>query len=388
MTPTEHDPIADALRRPAPDEPASIPPLPIDEVGATRVRPGGVRHRPAKPDTPWPAAAWPLVLVGVIVVAGVALQLVGIAGPSSTSTPAPLPSRQSEPSAAHEQLATFSDEISFDYPASWGPPVTSSIGTFGSPIAILGTVDLSACGTSVVDINCVSATRLKPGDVFVYLGTVVSPNDGSILDLAPPGGFTDFIDGMPAVANSTGPNPRNGADAEHGWQFARPGTINQWYTVSGQFRGPGIDQLSEQFDALVRSIRFDQPTPSLPTDPASIDSLVAKAVDALDRNARVYSSYYGCFPRRVGSSVPTVIADGPSGPWGGPIQVTCTVSMQAEPVGVFAMTLAASWEAGPGYAEGTYRQVVLVSADGGLGAMQSFSQPIFPPMKPKMSRNP
>ena len=384
MTPTEHDPIADALRRAAPDEPASLPPLAIDEVTTAPVRPAGVWRRTAEPGARQRAGAWPLALVGAIVVAVVAWQLAGSAGPgpSSSATPAPLPSNPSGPSEAPEQLATFNaGEFSFDYPASWRSVSGDfPIGTLGSTIGILGTVDLSACGKG--DINCVSATQLQPGDVSVSVGTIALGPDHSILDLAPPGGFSDFIGGMPAVARSTGPDPRTGADEGRGWQFARPGSIDQWYGVGAEFRGPGIDRLREQFDALVRSIRFDQPTPSLPTDAASIDAVVAKAVDALDADARVsyHSNYYACFPRHVGGSAPTVIADGPGGPLVGPIRVVCTVSMRAEPVGLFVMTLAATWDAGRGYAAGTVEQVMEVTPNGEVISTRGFGD--FPATKP------
>jgi hypothetical protein len=385
MTPTEQDPIADALRRAAPDEPASLPPLAIDEVAAMPVRPAGVWRRTAEPGARRRAPAWPLALVGAIVVAVVGWQLAGSAGPapSSSATIAPVPSAESRPSATSGQLATFTSEgISFDYPANWRfVHPAFPIGTLGSTIGLLGTVDLSACAQSPADYNCASAAQMKPGDVLVSV--TMSVGVGSILDLAPPGGFTEFIDGMPAVQGLIGPNPPNGADERRTWQVGIPGRLDAWYIVSGLFRGPGVDRLPDQVDALVRSIRFDPPPLPMPTDGASIDALVAKAIDALDREWRtsVDSSYYACFPRHVGTSVPTVIADGPGGPLVRPIRVTCTVSMQAEPVGLFLMTLAASWEAGPGYAAGTYSDVVNVTPDGTYAGGR-FGGSFFPGTKP------
>jgi hypothetical protein len=382
---TDRDPIEDALRRPAPDEPASLRPLALDGSAVTPVQGttrAGAQARRIR------SASLLVVIVATLAV-GVTWQLVG-AG-KTVSTPQPsltaIPTAGSTPGPSGP-VATFQGGgIIFSFPSTWQVHQGGGRSTMGSSIAVVGTADLGACGAGPLDINCAYSASLDPGEVLVFVGTGASPGE-SIEE--PPGGFVEFVDGMPAVVTTLGPIPQNHQDEGRAWQIGMPGVVDNWYVVTGSYRGPGVDALRDQVDALVRSIQFDNPAPPLPTDAASIDKLVATAVDALDRDAResYHSTYYACFPRHVGSSEPTVIEDGPGGPLVGPIRVTCAVSMKAEAVGLFAMTLAASWEAGAGYAVGTYRQIVHVAGDEALGSMQSFDDTFFPPTRPEITPGP
>ena len=271
--------------------------------------------------------------------------------------------------------------ISFDYPSTWDVAESHTAFSMGSIIAIVGTANLAACGDPV-DVNCAYAANLEPRDLRIVIGTGASP--GSSIE-EPPGGFTATIDGMPAIATDSGPIPQIDQEKGRSWQIGMPGVVDNWYTLDAAMRGPGLDDLRAQVDALARSIRFDQHPPPLPTDPAEVDAVVGRAVQALDRNARTNdrSDYYGCFPRKVGESDPIVIEDGPGGPLSGPIQVRCAVSVERSPVGLFKMTLAASWDAGPGYAAGTYRQIAYVNGDGDLGAMYNhLDDTLFPDTGP------
>jgi hypothetical protein len=382
---TDQDTIEEVLRRPAPDEPASLRPLALDQSAVAPVRgttQAGAQGRRIR-------FASLLVVIAATLAVAVTWQLAGI----GSTVPTPEPSSTAIPTAGSTtvpsgRLATFQGGgITFTFPSTWQVHELGQRSTMGSSIAVVGTANLGACGTGAIDINCAYSTSLEPGQLLVFVGTGASPG-GSIEE--PPGGFVEFVDGMPAVVTTLGPIPQTHQDEGRAWQIGMPGAIDNWYMVTGSYRGPKVDALRAQVDALVRSIRFDHPAPSLPTDAASIDALVATAVDALDRGAResYHSTYYACFPRHVGSSEPTVIEDGPGGPLVGPIRVTCAVSMEAKAVGLFAMTLAASWEAGAGYAAGTYREVVHVAGDGALGSMQSFNETFFPPTRPEITPGP
>jgi hypothetical protein len=385
----DRETIEDVLRRPAPDQPAALAPLGLDGSDVRPVR-GAVQGGPQGRRVHLGSV---LVMLAVALALAVTWQLAGIGStvptqaPSSTASPPGSPT--SAPSIrAGRPTATFTGGgITFTYPSTWRLHRTNDVSTMGSTIAIVGTADLSGCGGDIVGINCAYAAPLGPGEVLVVVGTGASPG-GSIAE--PPGGFVDFVDGMPAVAATLGPIAQTGQDEGRSWQIGMPGVVDNWYVITGSYRGPGVDALRDQVDALVRSIRFDHPAASLPTDAAAIDALVAIAVDALDRDAResYHSTYYACFPRHVGISEPTVIEDGPGGPLVGPIRVTCAVSMKAEAIGNFAMTLAASWKAGPGYAAGTYRAVAQVGGDGTLGGMQSFNDTFFPPTTPEVTPAP
>jgi hypothetical protein len=385
----DRETIEDVLRRPAPDQPAALAPLGLDGSDVRRVR-GAIQGGPQGRRVHLGSV---LVVLAVALALAVTWQLAGIGSTVPTPAPSSTASRTAGPTPAPSvraggPTATFTGGgITFTYPSTWRLHRTNDVSTMGSTIAIVGTADLSGCGGDIVGINCAYAANLEPGQVLVFVGTGASPG-GSVQE--PPGGFVDFVDGMPAVVTTLGPIPQNHQDEGRAWQIGMPRVVDNWYVVDGSYRGPGIDALRDEVDALTRSIRFDVPAPSLPTDAASIDALVAIALDALDRGAREsnYSTYYACFPRQVGSSEPTVIEDGPGGPLVGPIRVTCAVSMKAEAVGLFAMTLAASWEAGPGYAAGTYREIVHVAADGELGSMQSFNDTFFPPTTPEVTPAP
>jgi hypothetical protein len=386
---TDQDTIEEVLRRPAPDEPASLRQLALDQSAVAPVRgttQAGAQGRRIR-------FASLLVVIAATLAVAVTWQLAGIGTtvptPSPSSTASPTTSSTPAPSVqAGEPTATFQGGgITFTYPSTWRLHRTNDGSTMGSTIAIVGTADLGGCGGDIVGINCAYAASLGPGEVLVFVGTGASPR-GSIEE--PPGGFVDFVDGMPAVVTTLGPIAQTGQEEGRTWLIGMPGVVNNWYVVEGSYRGPNVGAVREAVDALVRSIRFDHPAASLPTDATAIDALVATTVDALDRGAResYHSTYYACFPRHVGRSEPTNIEDGPGGPLVGPIRVTCAVSMEAEAVGLFAMTLAASWDAGPGYAAGTYREIVHVAGDGELGSMQSFNDTFFPATRPEVTPAP
>ena len=253
-----------------------------------------------------------------------------------------------------------------DYPNTWRVYRTAAVSMMGSTIAILGTADLSTCGgADDVDLNCAYGTRLGPGDVTVVVGTGAMPGR-SILDREPPGGFSEHIDGMPAIVESTGPIDETGQTVGRAWQIAWPEMVDNWYEISGAVRGPGEDDLIAQVDGVARSLRFDDPAPSLAAGGDELSAILARGLDALDRDAResYHSRMYACFPRTPGRSGPTVIDDGPGGPLGSPVTVTCEARIEPSPLGLYALNLTVTWEAGPGYEAGEQRELVYLDATG------------------------
>jgi hypothetical protein len=331
----------------------------------------------------------------LLVVAAALITMIGIVGSLSILSPRePLPTTPPTASATDDlvgspdpALKSFHGEgISFDYPADWDVSPSRTRFSMGSTIAIVGTSDVSACGDPV-DINCAYAAVLEPGDIRVVIGTGASPV-GSVEE--PPGGFTAIIDGMPGVARDSGPIAQTKQEAGRSWQIGMPGVVNDWYTIDAAMRGPGVEDLRAQVDAVARSFRFDQHPPALPDDPDKIDEIVARAIQALDRDAREsnHSKYYACFPRRVGASDPIEIADGPGGPLPGPIRVRCAVSIDVSPVGLFKMTLSASWEAGPDHPADSYSQTVYVDGEGTVEAMYNVDDTFFPVADPRETPGP
>jgi len=386
---TDRDPIEEALRRPTPDEPATMPPL---TLGAPDLAPAHAATRSGFAGRGLPAPL-PLLLLAAVVAVAFTWQLAGIGRPGPAVSTAPRPSASSRPLPslpADGSLATFNDGgIVFDYPATWQVHRSGQVFTMGSTIAILGTVDLGGCGFLTIEVNCAYAATLRPGDVFVVVGTGASPG-GSILDQAPPGGFTEFVDGMPAIVTSTGPIPANNTDGGRSWTIGMPLVEDNWFVVQGSYREPGGAAIQSQVDALAKSIRFDQPAPALPTDPDAIAALLRRGIDAMDRNAResYHSAMYACFPRAVGTSAPTVITDGPGGPLPGPLTVTCGVEIEPTALGLFAVTLSVHWEAGPGYAAGTFQERWNVDGQGQLGAERTLTDSFFPATRPDVTPGP
>ena len=193
--------------------------------GSPLVRPPGTR-------SPW--KPFPGLVVAITCLAILGSQIVGCAsqGPRSGATDGLVPSTTPAPSDAAETLVTFdAGGFSIDYPSSWREyRVAFPIGTLGSTVGVFGTADLHACEAQG-DWRCVNHSNLGPGEVLLMVNTQVGV--GSFADLEPPGGFTFFIDGAPAVVTSIGSDLPNGADGERVWTIGIPGRLDAWFTNSG-----------------------------------------------------------------------------------------------------------------------------------------------------------
>jgi len=385
----DRDPIEDALRQPAPDEPSSLRAFALDRSGVSRVR-GSTRAGAFARHT----RVTPMLAVLAVTVA---LALTWQVATIAETAPSPPPAAPLEPSTTAN---TTSDDpglrfdaggFSFAYPETWTVYRTGIGFSMGSSIAILGTADLSGCSTdsATVDLNCAYATKLDPGDVLLFVGTGASPG-GSILDEAPPGGFEEFFDGMPAVVATSGALEVTGQDEGRTWTIGMPGVLNNWYLFHASMRGPSLDELREQVDAVVHSVRFDHPAPALPTDPDAIAAALRRGIDALDRDAResYHSRMYACFPREPRASARATIEDGPGGPLAGPLDVTCSVAIGPTVVGLWQVTLSVAWEAGPGYAAATYEQLVYLDAHGEPRHIRSPGDIAFPATRPDVTPGP
>jgi hypothetical protein len=384
---TGRDPIEDALRGPAPDEPDDLPDLELPEGRLARAVPGPVRRGRLEREAAGPTRVLPLV-AGVAVVAGLALVAVVRQPSHPAATPsgaAPIPGTTSPAPSLADGFATYSTGgLTFTYPSTWRVVGSTTVSTMGSTLAFVGTVDLSSCApvglTALgVDANCAVQTPLESGGVLITIGTGAAPG-GSILYREPPGGFKEFIDGMPAIRETSGPIPQTRTDAVVAWTIAKPGVEDNWYDVSIALSEPNLAAHEAAAEALVRSIRFDRPAPSLATDEATLDRLVRSAVDAVDRNAResYHSTMYGCFPRTAGASAEAVVDSGPGGRLPGPVPVTCIVAIEATPLGLYHMVLTVRWGRVGGSPGGQYREQYEVLPDGSLGGMRGLDSSEFP----------
>lgn len=261
--------------------------------------------------------------------------------------------------------------ISFRYPEAWTVYPATAVGSFGSVFAVLASADLSECGgLGGLDVNCAYGRPLAPGTLRVVVGTGAMRN-GSLFDLEPPDGWRLFVDGLPGVVMETGPNSADASDLTLSWTVARPGLIDNVYTLNASLRGPGIEEIRAQLDALVASIRYDEPPSPLPTGAAGAAAaaqVAGRALDELDRSSREYwSDWYGCFPHQPGGSRPGIVTGGPGSPGSvlpEPVSLTCSTSIAATELQLWELTLEATWPAEPDAPAGSYQERIFLNAAG------------------------
>jgi hypothetical protein len=192
-------------------------------------------------------------------------------------------------------------------------------------------------------------------------------------------GWTDAIDGMPAKLLVERDPSGIGADEVRTWGvFAPTRTDDVWY-VRASLRGPDLEVLRAEADAVARSLTFAQRPP--PLDAARLDAALAREIDRLDRETRASenSRIFGCFPRTAGSQV-VRLEEGPRGPLHEPVDVTCTTTVETTPLFLWRATLIVSWPAAEGRSAGEWGWALLFDAlDGAMRSrLGDFPGPPFP----------
>lgn len=275
--------------------------------------------------------------------------------------------------------------LSFEVPTGWEVRDAAMASTMGSVIAIAGTLPVDAsCGTAHVDINCYYQQRLEPGTVSVVVGTAGAP-DTNVFDRQEQGESPISVDGSPGFMRVRPAPPEDYylAEEHRQWFFAMPGTVTNVYTIEAGLRGPGLERMRADLDALVASIKLDKPVLALPTGAsaeAEAARVVGVALDELDRSTRDYGSdFYGCFPREPGRTRPAVLDSGPGGPLPGPVAVTCATTVQAAGGTFWELTLTVEWEAGEGHGPGSWAERYWLTADGQNAGRQLLTPEISVP---------
>ncbi|MCI0584642.1 MAG: hypothetical protein L0227_17425 [Chloroflexi bacterium] len=175
------------------------------------------------------------------------------------------------PFATGTQRYAARDDITFEFPASWGhwdifPPTTG----LGSLVVIVGTQPWGPCPP--IDINCHYAQRLGDGQISVEVSKGLYPADfcdvgatRSDLQGRGPGdpaatGRLGRVDGRPAIQTdyAVGRADYYGADEWREWTVAVPGSLREVFRISARYRGPGVDEFRTQLDELVASIRLNR----------------------------------------------------------------------------------------------------------------------------------
>ena len=147
------------------------------------------------------------------------------------------------------------------------------------------------------------------------------------------------------------------------WKIQRPGFIDNWVQLEADIRGPGLDALRAQVEALIASFRFTPAPTPISNDPAVAQDVARKAMTKLKTDAT-----YDCFPDAAGSSRQATITSMPHGPaLSSPVPVTCSVAISPTDIGFWKLDLTISWEASGTRKAGSNVTTQWLAPDGSLG---------------------
>ena len=235
-------------------------------------------------------------------------------------------------------LAHFDEGgLAFDYPAAWRVFHFEDYSSFSSAIAFLATVEVPApCATKQLsgstEIDCADRYVLTPDSLVVAVSTNGMP--GFEILNRPAGATPLVVDGLPAYFE-TGPTASGGDTETLTWTLARPGSVDNYYTIRATVRGPNLAPFETALQAVVASLRFNPPVVPLPSGPGAAETAAAAALSALGKD----SPTWACFPAPGGTRQMEIraLTNGPS--LARPQVATCTTEILATPLQLWRMTL-------------------------------------------------
>jgi hypothetical protein len=266
--------------------------------------------------------------------------------------------------------ATFHDEgLVFEYPAGWRIFRYQEVSSFTSLIAYLATVDVpDPCTRTPDSVSCGQNYRLVPDSIVVTVSANGFPGF-NILDGQPVGSTALVVDGLPAYVEELPPGDRPaGADASLRWTIARPGSVDNSYSIQADIRGPDVADQLQQVKALVGSLQFDPAVVPLESGDAA-ERAVTKALATLSATDPAWA----CFPGKPGVRQVrvTTMVSGPD--LAEPQIASCSTRIDATELQLWRVTLTERL-ARPDPNAGLNIQVVLwVGPDGTPGQMTSGS---------------
>lgn len=400
------------LRLPAPDEPAVLPALVLPRATAT----GELHDRSL--DTTLGMDRFTLTMR---IALAAALLLAGLAGALATGA-IRLQQLQSPLLRAGEYTG---HGVSLTYPSGWERVTPDSVLEDGSSVALIasntrvdgcseaqvGTLapepaSLAADGVYYAEDQlgkiyslgdriyaCMIQRPMRPGEIRIVLtqNTPQRVQVGAIGDFeeaffslqsqgdkttevpGPATGFTETIAGMPALLSVRDHSVIPGADEVRTWVISGPDWMGSMWHVQAVIAGPDLPGLREQADTVARSFAYLDPPP--PLEEAGRDAALAAIIDDFDRQMRRYpgSRLAACFPRAPGEVAATV-AEGPDGPLGRPVEVTCTTTVEPTAVRLWRATIAVSWPARDGAPAGRWGWELQFQADGTGGSQGQLFQ--------------
>ncbi len=286
-------------------------------------------------------------------------------------------------------VSTFrSAPLLLDYPASWRVfryPVVASffslhgyIATFPIPDPCTRTTGTISCGVGGYELpeNTVVLTILSWSTPW---GNILTAPDGDVVALR--------IHGLPAWRRDLGRDRHTGADRAIEWSIARPDSLNNWVTIKAQMRGPDIEPLERQVDAVIASIRWEPPV--VPIDRGPIGRLGASA--ALGRyleSAAGSDPTYSCFLAADGERVSEI----DHVPGGMPVteaaHVTCSTELAPTDFELWTATLTMRW-GGDGERAGRWQVVLYINGAGDvIGSATTQADELPGPVVPSRDSHP
>lgn len=234
-------------------------------------------------------------------------------------------------------LATFhKNGLVFEYPAAWRVFHYSEVSSFSNLIAYLATVDVpDPCTTSANETSCGSTYRLDPDSLVVTVRNNGNPTF-DILQGRPSDAQAMTVGGLPAYVEPESAQVLGiGADVGVVWTLSMPGSVDNFYTISADIRGPDTARLRDEVDALVASIRYDPPVVPLSTNGGAAALAASKALATMAEDSAVWN----CFPPGEGTRqlLITALVMGPD--LSRPQLATCTTTIEATPLQLWRMTL-------------------------------------------------
>jgi hypothetical protein len=332
-----------------------------------------------------------LVLVVLLVSLGLSLGSNGRVGSEESSSP--LVSTSAVASTTADQTASSpapvgllahfdSDGLAFDYPASWQTSVSGLnmhyitilefIGT-GSGLATCEAITPGPSDLFISGSQCGTNLKVGPGQIVVQLSRADGPPSPPI-DPSDPrgisaGGAYVTVGGLPAIYDEgppTDPQASSGSLLALDWTLSVPERPNGRYLIHVEMKGPGVERMRAQVEALIASVRYDPPIPALsPTDGPRIAAIGLA-------QARSNEAALACFPSVPGTSATATVTELPGySALSKPLPVTCATEIQPAAIGLWKLTLTESWTAASDRSAGSVMTTIWLAPDGTPGTTDS-----------------
>ena len=279
--------------------------------------------------------------------------------------------RPTPPSDTSSGLATFhEDGLVFGYPAAWRPFRYQVVSSFSNLIVYLATVDVpDPCTRTANSIACGQGFQLGPNSIVVTVSGVGFPGF-NVLDGQPPGARALVVDGLPAYVEQLEPQDRaQGADLSMRWTIARPGSVDNVFTIQADIRGPDVAGQRQQVETLVASLRHDPPVVQLDISDAAAERAATRALAVMASTDPAWA----CFPGKPGIQQMPVnaLVSGPA--LAKPQIATCSTRIEPTRLQLWRLTLTERLPEADPNGDSALQIVLWVSPDGTPGLQTSGS---------------